>query len=71
MLVESVVETLEVNAGKLVTNSDVSQVFSIELSLKVGAVNMSDVVKGMLVTLKEEEVIFSFEEDVAREMLPD
>lgn len=71
MLVESVVETLEVNAGKLVTDSDVSQVFSIELSLKVGAVNMSDVVKGMLVTLKEEEVIFSFEEDVAREMLPD
>lgn len=71
MLVESVVETLEVNAGKLVTNSDVSQVFSIELSLKIGAVNMSDVVKGMLVTLKEEEVIFSFEEDVAREMLPD
>lgn len=71
MLVESVVDTLEVNAGKLVTNSDVSQVFSIELSLKVGAVNMSDVVKGMLVTLKEEEVIFSFEEDVAREMLPD
>lgn len=71
MLVESVVETLEVNAGKLVTNSDVSQVFSIELSLKVGAVNISDVVKGMLVTLKEEEVIFSFEEDVAREMLPD
>lgn len=71
MLVESVVETLEVNAGKLVTDSDVSQVFSIELSLKVGAVNISDVVKGMLVTLKEEEVIFSFEEDVAREMLPD
>lgn len=71
MLVESVVENLEVNAGKLVTNSDVSQVFSIELSLKVGAVNISDVVKGMLVTLKEEEVIFSFEEDVAREMLPD
>lgn len=71
MLVESVVETLEVNAGKLVTKGDVSQVFSIELSLKVGAVNMSDVVKGMLVTLKEEEVIFSFEEDVAREMLPD
>lgn len=71
MLVESVVENLEVNAGKLVTNSDVSQVFSIELSLKVGAVNISDVVKGMLVTPKEEEVIFSFEEDVAREMLPD
>lgn len=71
MLVESVVETLEVNAGKLVTDSDVSQVFSIEVSLEVGAVNISDVVKGMLVTLKEEEVIFSFEEDVSREMLPD
>lgn len=71
MLVESAVETLEVNAGKLVTDSDVSQVFSIEVSLEVGAVNISDVVKGMLVTLKEEEVIFSFEEDVSREMLPD
>lgn len=71
MLVESVVENLEVNAGKLVTDSDVSQVFSIEVSLEVGAVNISDVVKGTLVTLKEDEVIFSFEEDVFREMLCD
>lgn len=71
MLVESVVENLEVNAGKLDTDSDVSQVFSTEPSLEVDAVSISDVVKGTLVTLKEEEVIFSFGEDVSREMLPD
>lgn len=67
-----VVETLEVNGRKLLdTDSDVSLVLSTMVYFVVGAVNISDVDRAVLLTLKEDEGVVSPGEEVAREMLPD
>lgn len=67
-----VVESLEINGGKLlVIGSDVSPVFSTVVSIEVDAVNISDAIKGVLLSLEVDEATNSFEEDVARGILLD
>lgn len=67
-----VVETLEMNGGKLLfTGGDVSPIFSTVESIEVDAVNISDVVKSVLLSLEVDEVIVSPEGEVTRGILPD
>ena len=62
-----VIETAEVTRVKfLVTESDMIPVFPTMLSVEVGAVNISDVVAGVWLTLAGDEVVVSPEEDVSR-----
>lgn len=67
-----VVETLGMNGGKLlVTGRDVSPVFSTVVSIEVEAVNVSDVIKGVLLSLEVGEVIASPEGDISGGILPE